>query len=62
MIPFEQLLLFAATVLVLVPTSTAGTASWFARKPAWLGMRRYFMGSAPGAPALPLALERRRLA
>lgn len=63
MIPFEQLLLFAATVQVPVPMPAAGTASWYARRPAARpGMQRYFMGSVPGGPALHLALERRRVA
>jgi threonine/homoserine/homoserine lactone efflux protein len=49
------------TFNLLIALSAAGVASWFARKPTWLAMQRYFMGSVLGGLALRLALEHRRV-
>jgi threonine/homoserine/homoserine lactone efflux protein len=50
------------TFNLLIALSAAGVASWFARKPTWMAMQRYFMGSVLGGLALRLALEHRRVA
>lgn len=49
------------TFNLLIALSAAGIAAWFARKPAWLALQRYFMGSVLGGLAVRMALEPRRL-
>ena len=49
------------TFNLLIALSAAGLASWFARKPTWLALQRYFMGSVLGGLAVRMALESRRL-
>jgi len=50
------------TFNLLIALSAAGLASWFSRRPGWLAMQRYFMGTVLGGLAIRMVLEPRRLA
>ena len=50
------------TFNLLIALSAAGLASWFSRRPRWLAMQRYFMGTVLGGLAIRMVLEPRRLA
>lgn len=50
------------TFNLLIALSAGGLAAWFARKPAWMSLQRYFMGTVLGGLAVRMALEPRRLA
>lgn len=49
------------TFNLLIALSAGGLSSWFARKPAWLALQRYAMGTVLGGLAVRMALEPRRL-
>jgi threonine/homoserine/homoserine lactone efflux protein len=44
-----------------VVLSAAAIASWFAQKPTWMEVQRYFMGLVLAGLAARLALEQRRI-
>jgi threonine/homoserine/homoserine lactone efflux protein len=49
----------AAAVDVSVVTAAGFVARWFAARPGWLKLQRWFLGGAFGALAAWLALDRR---
>ena len=49
----------AAAVDVSVVTAAGFVARWFATRPGWLKVQRWFLGSAFGALAAWLALDRK---
>lgn len=50
------------TVNLLIVLSAAGLARWFARRPGWMLVQRYLMGTVLAGLALRLAVEPRRAA
>lgn len=50
----------SVSVNLTIALSAAALAAWFARRPGWLTVQRYFMGTVLASLAIKMALEPRR--